>query len=155
MNITFFGRVYWLLPAKDYEIGTKFVEFLNLKTTAIDEAYKKTIPFMKRHNLFYGFAERKGEEIPIPLFFFTYKEYWYSVHPTTRTCSKCKTEFDAVLARSQDLYWGSDNIDEAFKWGLNLPYVDSCPCCGFNENGKGLKYLAIFYSGKVITALND
>lgn len=155
MNIDFFGRTYWLLTAEDYEICVKFIDFIELKTMAVGEAYKNFLPFSKEYGLFYGFAERKGKELPMPFFFFRHKENWYSVHPAMRCCTQCGVGFDAVLARSQDLYWGSDNVDEAFKWGMSLPYVDQCPHCGFDENGKGQKFLAIFYDGKVITAVDD
>lgn len=155
MNIIIFGRTYWLLTAEEYELCAIFIEFLELEIIAAGEALKKTIPFMKRHDLFYGFAKKKGAELPIPSFFFQHKGSWFAIDITTRVCSRCAIEFDAVIARSHDLYWRADNIKEAFQWGLNLPYVDKCPNCGFDENGNGLKYLAIFYNGQVITALDN
>lgn len=155
MDIILFGRSYWLLTAGEYKLCTKFLNFLELKTVAVGDFSEKIIPFAEKHGLFYGFATRKGKELPFPFLFFGHKDSWYPVNPEERACSKCGVTFDAVNARVYDLYRGADNINEAFQWGLSLPYVDKCPHCGFDENGNGLKYLAIFYDGKIITALDN
>lgn len=124
------------------------------------DSFDPYVNFALKYNLLIGYPI-KMENSPSPLewglrLFFRHNEILYPVQICYRKCSKCNIDFDAISVRFPDLYLGiKDMMNNGFKWGLSLPYVDQCPNCGFDENGKGQKFLAIFYEGKVITALDD
>lgn len=156
-NIEFFGRNFLLIKANEYRLLVDFIEFFNItneKFKFLNSMVFEQNKIIEIENLNYGLVNNQEDFIktyPVRLFW-EWKDNFYPIHRGEKNCSHCNENFISYVARSHDLYWGLSNIDQAYQWSLDLPFIACCPNCGYVEPLQQ-KFLATIYQDKVSTNL--
>ena len=157
-RINFFGMDFALYEAAEIVSFFGLMDILSINdATFSSDIFRRVVSFSEKYDLKIGLPLLNEKIHPGTMKFRTFYLFHSNFYPVEwgyRKCSRCNTEFYAVNARVRDSYHGVDNLQEAYSWALNLPYIDYCPSCGYDENGRGQKFLAIFYEGNVISALD-